>query len=168
LNAVIKWWRSDNKCGKKDLFDISNAEVLTVRAPEGATEIMLKSEIKEPKIYKVYDCSKAKENDEDSGEDGWYTKTGRKRKQKKIVVEKRPYKRRKLVDGVESKSKIPKSKLEPVKALRGRPRTIDPNKKPAKLGRPRSMPMDGHNDSSLPPNAVLSASGTLSSLLCSK
>jgi hypothetical protein len=136
--------------------------VLTVPAPEGATEIMLKSEIKEPKIYKVYDGSKAKENDEESGDDGWYTKTGRKRKQKKIIIEKRPYKRRKLADGTEIKSKILKSKAEPVKPVRGRPRIVDPNKKPAKLGRPRSMPMDGHNDSSLPPNAVLSASGKLS------
>ena len=128
-------------------------------AIEGATEIMLRSEIKEPKTYKVYDGSKSKDNDDDSGEDGWYTKTGRKRKQKKIIIEKRPYKRRKLVDGLEPRSKVPKSPAEPVKAIRGRPRLSDQTRKPGKLGRPRSMPMDGHNDSSLPPNAVLSASG---------
>ena len=178
------------------------------------------------KIYLVFgdknDVSSLGENDnannnengdqhDDQDDKGWFTKTGRKRKIKKIIEEKRPYKRHRLLESHtksedgntnNSNTSVPKhglimnsNKLSPnsssspnngknvlssagknllssaskdgiVKPVRGRPRLSDPKPKNTKMGRPRSMPMDGVNDSSLPPNKVLSASGEYMLLLC--
>lgn len=149
------------------MFVISDAEVLHVSPPEGATELMMKSE-RTPKIYRAYDGSVLKTDEADDASDGWFTKTGRKRKQKKIVEEKRPYKRHRAPDGsvlpVNSESG-PGSEV--IRVPKGRPSLVDSRFKSRKLGRPRSMPMDGHNDSSLPPRSVLSASGTVHSAMAS-
>lgn len=234
--TVMKWWRSDNKCGKKDLFDISKASVLLVSSPpEWATETMLRAEkTNKKKTYLVLGEKNdvtvtndnnnnyhSNENDDiiNEGDEGWYTKTGRKRKHKKIIEEKRPYKRHRLLEintkiedhidnnntcNNRSYSGTPKNNLisndndsnnnsnsnsnsgtptlSPfrnysnekvnsssamkegyIKPVRGRPRLSDVKpkiKKNGRMGRPRSMPMDGVNDSSLPPNKVLAASGT--------
>ena len=152
--TVIKWWRSDKKCGKKDLFDISLGDVLVVSAPDpGATEIMLKTECKVEKKYTVYTGRTG--DDDDEGGEGWYTKTGRKRKQKKVLEEKRPYKRKKVVvdhpQGDGERTGVDPASSPSENKQRG-PRTT-------KVGRPRSLPIDGDNDSSVPPNAVLSVSG---------
>lgn len=159
--TVIKWWRSDKKCGKKDMFDVSSGEVLVVPAPDPtATEMMLKTECRVQKTYTVFTGSAVQDDDDDDEGEGWYTKTGRKRKQKKVVEEKRAYKRRKVVldpqgDGTSTSTsdKIGgKDSASSPTENRQRPKT-------AKLGRPRSLPIDGDNDSSVPPNAVLSVSG---------
>ena len=145
------------------MFIISDAEVLHVAAPEGATELMMKSE-RTPKIYRAYDGSNSKTDEVDDASDGWFTKTGRKRKQKKIVEEKRPYKRHRAPDGSALSVRTESGpRSEGVRVPKGRPSLGDPRFKSRKLGRPRSMPMDGHDDSSLPPRSVLSASGTVRS-----
>ena len=152
---MIKWWRTDKKCGKKDLFDISQGEVLVVPSPDsGATDIMLKAECRIQKAYKALTGAAVQDDDDDDEVEGWYTKTGRKRKQKKAAEGKRVYKRKKItVDPQEDSDKIGKdSASSPTESRRKRP-------KPTKLGRPRSLPIDGDNDSSVPPNAVLSVSG---------
>ena len=210
--------------------------MLLVSSPyEGATETMLRAEkTNKKKVYLVFgdksDVSSAGENNnmnqnekgdpyDDQDDKGWFTKTGRKRKIKKIIEEKRPYKRHRLLEshiksedgntnnsntGVPNHGLIisysnskssPNSSSSPnkflpnatgknllsssgknilssaskeglIKPVRGRPRLSDPKPKSNKMGRPRSMPMDGVNDSSLPPNKILSASGKYVLLLC--
>ena len=141
------------------MFDISSGEVLVVPAPDpGATEMMLKTECRVQKTYTVFTGSAVQDDDDDDNEgEGWYTKTGRKRKQKKVVEEKRAYKRRKVVidpqgDSNGTGDKTGKDSASSPTENRQRPKTT-------KLGRPRSLPIDGDNDSSVPPNAVLSVSG---------
>lgn len=135
------------------MFDISLGDVLVVSAPDpGATEIMLRTECKVEKKYTVYTGGTGDDDDEEG--EGWYTKTGRKRKQKKVQEEKRPYKRKKIIvdpQGGDERTGVEPASSPSENRQKG-PRT-------AKVGRPRSLPIDGDNDSSVPPNAVLSVSG---------
>ena len=142
------------------MFEISSGEVLVVPAPDpGATEMMLKTECRVQKTYTVFTGSAVQDDDEDDDGDGWYTKTGRKRKQKKVVEEKRAYKRRKVVIDPQGDSNSNSTGDKTGKDSASSPTENRQRPKTTKLGRPRSLPIDGDNDSSVPPNAVLSVSG---------